>query len=278
PFLALIISLCAAAAADDKETPELRLERARKDFEEAVELHKKKAAEFFEKKEEAARAKSDKKALDLIKKQRATFDTTGELPPAASQRPFHLAIYPVRQKVNKAYADVVGDLIKNKQDEAAEAAERERRSFLVSSGLIYGKRSHLTAFKSFNLKPEKQTVQHVKILKTKKEEIPQSIGLEPPSNGTAQVSYNLAGKWSGLRVRVGIPEFPDTTNPPASEVTFEVFGDGESLWKSKPTKTNDEYQIDEICVEKIKILTLKVHCPESSFWCRACWLEPILAE
>jgi hypothetical protein len=262
----------------EDSSPAQKLEAAVKEYEETVEKYKRGVADYFDKREETARVKGEKKGVDLVKKERAVFEETGDLPPLAQQQAFVLAVGPARQKVNRAYAEVVKDHTRAKRDVAAEGADKQRRAFLVSSGLRYARRVPLTVVKPFDVKPEKHTVGHHPALKAKQGEFSHSITLYPPDGGFSQASYPLAGKCTALRVRVGIPEFPDTAKRPASEVTFEILGDGESLWKSKPTKELNEYQEAEVCVERVKVLTLRVHCPQSSDWCRACWLEPLIAE
>jgi hypothetical protein len=42
--------------------------------------------------------------------------------------------------------------------------------------------------------------------------------------------------------------------------------------------TLDTFQTCTTKVEKVKALTLQVHCPDKSNWARAVWFEPILVE
>ena len=105
-----------------------------------------------------------------------------------------------------------------------------------------------------------------------------SIYMVPPAKNAAQVSYPLAGRWTGFRTTVGIPAIDDRTDPPGSALTFEVFADGKSVWKSEPVTKREEFQNCEISVEKVKVLTLRVSCPEANAHAHAVWFEPILVE
>jgi hypothetical protein len=254
------------------------LDAARTGYVQSVEKYKEAATNYFDKREEDARTKGDKKAVDLAKKERAAFTASGDLPAEAVPKPVADAVGPARQKVNQAYMEVVKELIKEKRDRAAEAVEKERREFLVSASLFYGRRTPLTNLRPYDIRARKSSFANFAALKTKERLVPFSITLYPTSGSVAQASYPLSGKWAAFHVHVGIPEFPDTAKPPASEVTFELIGDGDSLWKSKPTKELNESQLAKVCVEKIMVLTLRVHCPGSSDWCRACWLEAILTD
>ena len=65
---------------------------------------------------------------------------------------------------------------------------------------------------------------------------------------------------------------------PATALTFEVLGDGKSLWKSKPVAKLDMYETCELKIDKVKTLTLRVSCPGPNTFARAMWYEPILVE
>jgi hypothetical protein len=92
------------------------------------------------------------------------------------------------------------------------------------------------------------------------------------------MSYTLGGKWTVLRATVGVPTIEEKTGNPATGLIFEVLGDGKSLWKSEPVTVIDTFQTCAVKVEKVKTLTLKVHCPGANFWARSVWFEPVLIE
>jgi len=271
----LVLGLCPAQA-NDVEMVKEKLFQAKKDYDAEALKFKKVVTDWFDKRDEDARNAGNKKMVDQIKSERTAFDMTGEISRLvpASVRDTMIA---ARSKLDRAYTTAVKDFLRFKADDTAEATEKERLSVLVTSAFLYGKRTHLATLKPFDVKTARDGF-GIDILKLKGEEFPRSISLHPPSKGLSQVRFTLAGKWSALRVRAGVPEFPDTAKPPASELTYEVLGDDVSLWKSKPAKTLNEFQACDVCVQKVKILTLRVHCPDLEDWCRAMWLEPILAE
>lgn len=279
-IIVLLLGVCEtasrAARTDDLEMVKEKLFQSKKEYDADLRNFKKAVADLFDKREEDARKVGDKKLVDQTKSERTTFDMTGEisrLPPASVRDPMMAA----RSKLDRAYSTAVKDFLRFKADDTAEATEKERLSVLAASALLYGKRTQLSTLKPFDIKTARNGY-GVGTLKINEQELPSTISLHPPSKGLSQVRFTLAGKWSALRIRVGVPEFPDTVNPPASELIYEVLGDDVSLWKSKPTKTLNEFQKCEVCVQKVKVLTLRVHCPDSGDWCRASWLEPILAE
>lgn len=264
------------ARADDVEVVKEKLFQSKQEYDADQRKFKKAVTDWFDKREEEARKAGDKKKVDQIKSERTSFDMTGEIP-RLLPAPVRDTMIVARSKLDRAYSAAVKDFVRFKADGTAEATEKERQSVLVASALLYGKRTHLSTLKPFDIKAERDGY-WIGILKTKEQEFPHTISLHPPSKDLSQVRFTLAGKWSALRVRVGVPEFPDTVKPPASDLTYEVLGDDVSLWKSKPTKMLDEFQTCEVCVQKVKVLTLRVHCPDSGDWCRASWLEPILLE
>jgi hypothetical protein len=108
--------------------------------------------------------------------------------------------------------------------------------------------------------------------------VPHSIFLHVPIRGSAEVSYPLSGKWTAFRATVGCPKIEANTGDPESPLTFEVIGDGRSLWKSEPVTKIETFQTCVVKVEKVRTLTLRVHCPDKDGWGRTVWYEPVLAE
>jgi len=81
-----------------------------------------------------------------------------------------------------------------------------------------------------------------------------------------------------FKASVGIPTMGDRTAIPGSALTFEVLGDGKSLWKSKPINKRDVFEECEISLDKVKVLTLRVHCPGVNDWADGVWFEPFVVE
>lgn len=171
-------------------------------------------------------------------------------------------------------------------DDAADATEKERQEFFIASSAMAGKRTYLSSLKHFNLKVENNwftnngtqadTTHQIKL---NGELVPHSIYMVPPPKNTSKVSYTLARKYAVLRMSAGIPITDDRNDPPGSPLTFEVLGDGKSLWKSKPITERDTFQTCEIIIEKVNVLTLQVYCPGgNNSHAHATWIEPILVE
>jgi S1-C subfamily serine protease len=97
------------------------------------------------------------------------------------------------------------------------------------------------------------------------------LSTHPPHNGHASVKYRLGRKAYTFRTGVGLLDSPDDA---ASPCTFEVLGDGRSLWKSKPIKSpkvTDECQLD---LSGVDVLELRVSIPGDFGRARAIWVDP----
>jgi hypothetical protein len=282
PTLGLFwIGLCPARS-DDADAVKERLFQAKKEYDAEVQKFKKAVTETLDKREDDARKKGDKKLVDQIKAERDAFEKTGEAPqmvPSSIREPLSAA----RTKLDKAYSAAIKDYLRIKMDDAAGATEKEQGEFKFSSALLFGRRAYLVLLKHFDVKPSfaNDGYAHVfgkQLIKLDGEPVPHSIFAHPPDKGYSQVSYPLGGKWTGFRSSIGVPKHEENKNDPNSPLTFEVIGDGKSLWKSEPVTKRDTFQKCTINVEKIKTLTLRVHCENSSSYAWAFWFEPILVE
>jgi hypothetical protein len=281
-LLLLAVGLCPARA-DDADAVKDKLFQAKKDYDAEVQKFKKAITEVLDKREEDARKAGNKKAVDQAKAEREAFEKTGELPavyPAALSKQITTA----RTNLDKTYTAAVKEYLILKLDDAAGATEKEQREFHFSSALLFGKRVYLVALKQFDVKVWNNTFANngtfegtVKI-KLNGEFVPHSIFLHPPDNGFSQVKYPLGGKWTVFRATIGVPKINDKHLDPQSPLTFEVLGDDKSLWKSEAVAKMDTFQTCEITIEKVKTLTLRVHCPDKNGWGCAYWFEPILVE
>ncbi len=278
--VALAVGLCPARA-DDVDAVKEKLFQAKKAYDGETQKFRREVGDLLDKREADARKAGDKKAVDAAKAQRKAFDEAGELPPlpATTKQPITAA----RAKLDKAYATAVKDFVKLKEDAAAEAAEAEQQKFALETALLFGKRTHLITLKQFDVKgmdggfANTGTFGDVK-LKLNGVLAPHSILLHPPQRGSSQVSYPLGGKWTAFGATVGLPKIDEKTGDPESELTFEIRGDGKSLWKSEPVTKFETFQSCTIRVEKVKTLTLLTHCPGNNAWARCVWFEPILVE
>ena len=282
-FVALAVGLCPARA-DDADAVKEKLFQAKKAYDGETQKFRTAVAELLDKREEDARKAGDKKLVDQVKAEREKFEKGGELPAAVP--PAALAqIRAARTDLDKSYAAAIKDYLRLKEDAAAEAAEKEQQKIAMEGALQYGKRTYLVALKHYDIKVESKWFANngtqagtKNKLKLNGELVPHSIFIPPVSKGISQVRYPLAGNWTAFRVIVGVPKIVDNAEAPASPLTFEVLGDGKSLWKSEPVTKLETFQTCEVNVSKVKVLTLVVHCPEANYWAYAVWFEPVLVE
>jgi hypothetical protein len=280
----LAVGLCPARA-DDAEAVKDKLFQAKKDYDAQVQKFKKAITDLFDKREDDARKGGNKKLVDQIKAERDAFEKSGVLPQVVPAT-IRDSITTARAKLDKAYTAAVKEYLILKLDDAAGVTEKEQQEFQLSSALLFGKRNYLVTLKHSDLKVENATgfsnngVAPDSGIKLKRdgEAIPHSIFIVPPPNGSSEVSYPLAGKTVAFRATVGVTRIGDDAGNPGTALTFEVFGDGKALWKSKPVAKLDMYETCELKIDKVKKLTLRVSCPGPNTLARAMWYEPILAE
>jgi hypothetical protein len=113
-------------------------------------------------------------------------------------------------------------------------------------------------------------------IKVRGKESPHAIFLHPPQQGSAMVAYDLDGKWDLLVGAVANCQPSDHIAYSGAPLTFEVEGDNQLLWRSRPVKKFDEPQSFAIHVDKVKRLRLRVRCPGPAPFAWAVWLEPRL--
>jgi hypothetical protein len=284
-WLAVIFSVpvtIALAQNDDAASVREKLNQAKKEFKEEEKKFRELIEEYFSGYEETARANGDKKTVDRIKEARAAFAQWGDLPEKAPRQQFLGA----RANLARAYKAAIMDFIRLKFDGEAAAAEEELRKFLVDSAVLADRKTYLVSLKHFNVKSENRwfanngtaPVANNRPLELRGKLVPHSIFLHPATRGVAEVSYNLDAKWAVIRTTVGIPKIEPAGKPPASPLTFEIVGDGKSLWRSDPAKKVNDLQLCDVRIEGVKVLTLRVHCPKSNAAARAVWYEPVLVE
>jgi hypothetical protein len=284
PLLLLAFGLCPVQA-DDADMVKEKLFQAKKDYDAEVQKFKKAISDLLDKREENARKKGDKKVVDQVKAERDSFEKTGESPqmvPVSLRDP----VTSSRTKLDKTYNEAVKEYVRSKMDDAADATEKERQEFILTSALVLGKKTYLASLKHFDVKVCENLFANdgtggelgpAKV-KLNGEFIPHSIFMHPENMSVAQVRYPLGGKWTAFHATIGILKVKDDQVEPFSPLTFEVLGDDKSLWKSEPVTKMNALQNCTINIAKFKTLTLRVHCPEKRGWACAFWIEPILAE
>jgi WD40 repeat protein len=105
---------------------------------------------------------------------------------------------------------------------------------------------------------------------------PHGLGMHPPADGFSRVKYKLAKQWNTFKAAVGL----NYTAPrkPASPLTFEVKGDGKTLWRSEPVQEVGVKQEAQVDIRGVEVLELRVTCPGSHEHAHAVWLEPLVTK
>lgn len=274
--LAALASALAPARGDDVETVKDKLFQAKKLYDGETRKFRAAVTEALDRREEAARKAGDKKAVEAVKVDRERFDKSGELPPATAPAARD-QMKAARAKLDKAYTAAVKDLVKLKEDAAAEATEKEQQKFNVDASLLFGKRVYVSTLRAFNVKVHDNMFKTTEKFKMDGEEVPHCIFIHPEKGGEGQASFALGGKATAFRAALGIPKYTDPQYNPAAPVTFEVLGDGKVLWKSEPVTKMDEFQTCTVNVERVKTLTLRISARDYG-WAHAVWFAPIVTE
>ncbi len=289
-FIALAVVVCAgllavAQTVDDAESlafAKKKLDVAKKAYQTEADAFVKSIEASFDGREAAAREVANKKLVEQVKKERDAFKKWGDLPAKAERT----KVVESRARLAEAYLEAARDYLRLKRDDAVEAVEKEHREFVVSSAILTGKKAYLSSLRHFNLKVENRwfandgtapTNEGVE-LKLRGGPVPHTILIVPVSRSVGEVSYNSMGKYVRLRAEVGVPKIEENAQDPQTPLVFEVLGDNKTLWRSKPVAKLDEFQSVDVKMEKVKILTLRVNCPEGNAWARAVWFEPMLIE
>lgn len=277
-WLLLAAGAHAGARPDGVETVKEKLFQAKKEYDGEAQKYRRGVSEALEKREAAARKAGDKKALDAVKIERERFDKGGELPsvvPPALTAQMKAA----RTKLDKAYATAVKELVKQKEDAAAEAVEKEFAQFQTDAAIQFGKRSPLAKLKAFDVKGENATSFKADFsVALKGETVPNCVFLHPPARGSSVASFPLGAKYLALQTSVGIPQSADAGAKVAAPLTFEIVGDGKVLWTSEPVTEFDKVQTVQVSVTGVKTLTLRTTCAGHNAWAQAHWLQPLLIE
>jgi hypothetical protein len=278
-FAGLLAISLYPARADDADAVKEKLFQAKKEYDTELQKFKKAVTELLDKREEEARKTGKLKLVDQLKVEREAFeksDGTPSMIPAL----VHESVIAARTKLDTAYKSAVKEYLRLKLDDAVESTEKERKEFLIAGAFLYGKRTYLAKLAPSDIRvwSKHEYEKDASKYKMNGEAIPHSLFMHPDSNGEASVSYTLVGNIVVFRGSIGIPRHVDPQHNPASPVTFEVVGDKKSLWKSEPVTKIDSFQNFTVCVEKVKVLTLRIHCQGQYNWSHCVWFGPILVE
>ena len=99
------------------------------------------------------------------------------------------------------------------------------------------------------------------------------LGMHPPPNNAAQVSYRLDKQFRTFKATVALN---DTSGGSYSPLRFVVLGDGRKLWESNPVQKRGDDQECTVNVKGIDTIELLVTCSGGSGGAHAVWIEPRL--
>jgi len=116
------------SAANSQDAVRAKLDEARVAYDTAVEKYRADACDWFDKREQIAREKGDKKQVDRIKDERQAFDEKDELPDATPLAMKRL-LTKAQADMEAAYKAAVAGYTRAKKDDEAAAVEKEWTSF-----------------------------------------------------------------------------------------------------------------------------------------------------
>jgi len=99
-----------------------------------------------------------------------------------------------------------------------------------------------------------------------------ALSTHPPARGESRVSFQLNGRYREFRATAAISDA--APQPCPAPLTFRVRGDGELLWQSSPVARPGNTQECHVTIQRVRVLTLEVHCPGPNVWAFAVWGDP----
>ncbi len=99
------------------------------------------------------------------------------------------------------------------------------------------------------------------------------LSMAPVDSSYSTVKYRLDKNAFSFRSGVGLF---DSLEESFSPCTFEVLGDGKSLWKSKPIKQPQVTDACDLDVGGVEVLELRVNIPGNYGRARAIWVDPFV--
>src|SRR6185437_2141216 len=97
---------------------------------------------------------------------------------------------------------------------------------------------------------------------------PKGLFAPPASKGFSSVAYLVNKKALTFIADVGLAEWPSPSRTP---LTFELWGDGGLLWRSKQIAGQQDTDHCEAFIGKVQTLELRVLCPGSNLGAKAVW-------
>lgn len=123
-----LMLVCLSSSAIGQDAVQEELDRAKKAYETEKDAYRNSIIEAYNKREESARKSGDKKAVDQAKAERDAFENWGVIPvyiPSAVSK----KRVPSRARMEAAFNAAIKASIKNKNDDAAAAIEKELHAF-----------------------------------------------------------------------------------------------------------------------------------------------------
>ncbi len=121
-FAPLLFVLLTSAPEDPVRTT---LDRAKTEYETEIARLRKGLLESIQNREDAARAKGDKKSVDAVKAEREEFESTGVLPKSPFATEHEKKLRSARQVLILAHTDAIREYTKKREDEKATLVEDE---------------------------------------------------------------------------------------------------------------------------------------------------------
>lgn len=107
---------------------------------------------------------------------------------------------------------------------------------------------------------------------------PHGIFLHARPDGVSSVKYRIDPAFRLFESGVFVPKVKPNQGNPATPLKFEVWGNGKSLWSSRPIGTMDVMQDCAVPLDGVTELQLRVVCPGRDNWGVAVWFEPRLVK
>lgn len=101
------------------------------------------------------------------------------------------------------------------------------------------------------------------------------IGLIPPNNGVARMSFATGGAARRLKGQVALNDFWHD-NDAWNEVTFAIYKDGKEVWRSDPLKKKKTPLPFDVDVTGARVVMIETNAPKSAHDAHCVWLDPVL--
>jgi hypothetical protein len=98
---------------------------------------------------------------------------------------------------------------------------------------------------------------------------PRGLSMRPGTNTGARACYQLGGQARVFRATVGLADGPEVSK---ANVTFEVLGDGNSLWRSRLVRNRGDVQKCDLNVAGVKVLELRTSVDGPDEGANAVWI------